>query len=62
MRVFERRSTDESETVKRLLATSSLLISTVTVTAASSVIVPRALVVLHLRQAADDPVALTELR
>jgi hypothetical protein len=48
--------------VKRLLATFILLISTVSVTVAGSVIVPRALAVLQLRQAADDPVALTELR
>ena len=48
--------------MKRLFATLGLLMSTVSVTAAGSVIVPRALAVLQLRQAADDPVALTELR
>src|SRR3712207_5078750 len=48
--------------MKRLLTTFGLLISAVTIMATGSVIVPRAIAVLQLRQASDDPVALTELR
>jgi hypothetical protein len=48
--------------MKRLITTLSLLISAMTITAAGAVIVPRAIAVIQLRQASDDPVALTELR